>query len=148
MLFSDVIERLKNESKTKLLHNLKSELGLHPIYEIDYKGQKVAVFQPGIGAPMAAAIMEDVIALGARKFITCEGAGVLDKEFAVEHIIVPNATVRDEGISYHYIMPSREIKINTDGIKVIEKVLSKHKCKYIVSKTWTTDAFYRETERK
>lgn len=143
--FNDVIERLKNEGKLKLITNLKSEIGLNPIYEMQYSDKRVAVFQPGVGAPLCAGTMEEVIALGGEKFIACGGAGVLDKSLAVGHIIVPVSAIRDEGTSYHYLTPSREIKVNERAVEVIEQVLRKHKCRYQLSKTWTTDAMFRET---
>lgn len=146
--FNDVIELLKKEGEAKLIKNQKSEVGLHPIYEVEYLGKKIAVFHLGLGAPLAVGLLEEVIALGSKKFIACGGAGVLDKEIAVGHVIIPNSAIRDEGTSYHYLEPSREVKVNEKGIKAIEKVLTKHKCKYILAKTWTTDAFYRETIKK
>jgi uridine phosphorylase len=52
-----------------LLKNLRSEMGLHPVHAFSYEGQTVALFQPAVGAPLAAAILEEVIALGCRTFI-------------------------------------------------------------------------------
>lgn len=146
--FNDVIERLKDENMLKLVTNIKSEMGLHPIYEMQYNGERVALFHPGIGAPLCAGMMEEVIALGGEKFIACGGAGVLDKTIAVGHIIVPTSAVRDEGMSYHYICPSREVQVNKKAVEAIEKVMQRHNCKYLLTKTWTTDAFYRETINK
>jgi len=146
--FGEVIEKLKNEGKAILIRNLQTEMGNHPLYEVDYLGKKLIVFHPGVGAPLAVALLEEVIALGCNKFIACGGAGVLNKEIAVGHIIIPNSAVRDEGTSFHYIEPSREVNANIEGVQAIEKVLTKHKCKYVVGKTWTTDAFYRETPEK
>jgi uridine phosphorylase len=127
---------------------MRSELGTHPLYELDVEGRRLAVFHPGVGAPLAAGLLEEVIALGCRKIIACGGAGVLDADIAVGHIIVPAAAVRDEGTSYHYLPPAREVSASPDAIAAIEKVLRAHGCAYIVSKTWTTDAYYRETSVK
>ncbi len=146
--FNDVIERLKNEGKLKLVTNSKSEIGLLPIYEILFNDRRIAVFHPGIGAPLCAGMMEEIIAYGGQKFIACGGAGVLNKDIAVGHIIVPTAAVRDEGTSYHYLPPSREVQVNPAAIEAIEYVLIKHNCKYLLAKTWTTDAFFRETVDK
>lgn len=123
-------------------------MGENPIYELEYGGNKVVVFNPGVGAPMAAATLEEAIAMGVNKFIACGGAGVLNREIVVGHIIIPASAVRDEGVSYHYLPPSREVEANKDVIEVIKEVLESHKCKYLISKTWTTDAFYRETPQK
>lgn len=146
--FNDVINRLKNEGKLELVHNLRSETGEHPIYRIKAEDSAVTLFHPGVGAPFCAGMLEEVIALGGRKFIACGGAGVLDGSIAVGHIIVPVSAVRDEGTSYHYLPPNREVKVNEKAVEAIEAALTKHKCKYILAKTWTTDAFYRETPEK
>lgn len=146
--FNDVIEKLKNEGKAKVITNIKTEAGLNPVYEIEYLGKKAALLHPGIGAPQAAIMLEALIGFGSKKFIVCGAAGVLDKEIAIGHIIVPTAAVRDEGTSYHYLPPSREIEVNKKGIAAIEKVLKRYKCKYLTSKTWTIDASFRETIEK
>jgi purine-nucleoside phosphorylase len=146
--FNDVIEKLRNEGKSKIIYNFQSEMGVNPLYEVEYLGRKVALFNPGIGAPLVAGMLEEAIAIGGANFIACGGAGVLDREIAVGHIIIPNCAIRDEGTSYHYLEPSREIMVNRKGIEAIERVLLRHNCKYVLAKTWTTDAFYRETVGK
>lgn len=146
--YSEVIEKLLNEGKLKEIKVLYSQIGKHPIYELDYKGEKVAVFHPGVGAALGGALMEEVIALGGKKFISCGSGGVLNKNIVVGHIIVPNSAVRDEGTSYHYVEPSREISVNKKAIRAIESVLKAHKCSYLLGKTWSTDSFYRETKDK
>lgn len=146
--FQDVITKLSQQHKARVIKHLRSEIGSHPIYELDLAGKRLAVFHPGVGAPLAAAMLEEVIALGCMKFIACGGAGVLDGDIAVGHIVVPNTAVRDEGTSYHYLPPGREINANPEAVAAIEKVLKEHHCEYILSKTWTTDAIYRETAAK
>ena len=144
--FQEVISRLCEERDAKVIAREKSEMGTHPVYGIDVDGTRLAVFHPGIGAPLAAALLEYVIALGCKKFIACGVAGVLDKDIAVGHIVVPSAAVRDEGTSYHYLPPGREVKASPEGVAAIEDVLKRRGYDYIVSKTWTTDAYYRETQ--
>lgn len=53
-----------------------------------------------------------------------------------------------KGTSYHYIAPAREIGANPDVVRAIESVLQRHGARYQVGKTWTTDAFYRETRTR
>lgn len=146
--FKDVIDRLKEASKLKIVKELRSEAGMLPVYEMEYEGERLIVYHSMIGAPAAAAIFEEVIALGCRKFIACGGAGVIRKDIAVGHLIIPNAAVRDEGTSYHYLPPSRECEVSINALKSILEVLDTHKVPYINAKTWTTDAFYRETREK
>ena len=89
-----------------------------------------------------------MIALGCTKFIACGGAGVLDSTLAVGHIVVPNSAVRDEGTSYHYLPPAREVSASLPAVAAIETVLQAHSCEYVIGKTWTTDGLYRETAAK
>ena len=51
----------------------------------------------------------------------------------------------DEGTSYHYLPESREVRPTPEVIPLIEGVLKVHDCRYVLGKTWTTDAFCRET---
>jgi uridine phosphorylase len=146
--FQDVLTGLVESGRAKHIVDNRSEMGRHPLYEIDVDGRRVAFFHPGIGAPLAAGLLEEVIARGCRTFIACGGAGVLNSDIAVGHIVVPNAAVRDEGVSYHYIPPSREAHPSPQAIAAIERVLERHKLPYVAGKTWTTDAFYRETPGK
>ncbi|HZR43469.1 MAG TPA: nucleoside phosphorylase [Ktedonobacteraceae bacterium] len=146
--FQDVITKLSQQHKARVIKHLKSEIGTHPIFEITVDDKRLAVFHPGVGAPLAAGFLEEMIALGCKKFIACGGAGVLDGTLVVGHIVVPTAAIRDEGTSYHYLPPGREVLANPEGVVAIERVLQAHNCDYILGKTWTTDAIYRETSDK
>lgn len=146
--FQDVITKLVQEHEARIIKKLKSEIGPLPIYEVMIEGKRLAVFHPGVGAPLSAAVLEEMIALGCRKFIACGGSGVLDGTLAVGHIIVPVSAIRDEGVSYHYLPASREVAASPEGVAAIERVLQAYNCDYIAGKTWTTDAVYRETLTK
>jgi uridine phosphorylase len=146
--FQDVIATLAESGRVNAIATLRSEMGPHPVYQFDMEGTKVALVHPGVGAPLAAGLLEEVIALGCRKFIVAGSAGVLQKEIAVGHVIVPRSAVRDEGTSYHYLPPAREVQAHPEAVQAIEKVLQAHHCPYLLGKTWTTDAFYRETPMK
>jgi len=146
--FQEVIDKLNKQGKLKLITHMKSEMGKHPIYELEHMGKKINIFHPGLGAPFVAATMEEVIALGGRKFIACGGAGVLKKEIEAGYLIVPDTAVRDEGVSYHYLPPSRELKVKRRAFNAIVNTLNDHGVKYIIGKTWTTSAFYRETPER
>lgn len=146
--FSDVIENLVNVGRATKIIEMVAESGKTPVYEVEFRGRKVAVFNPGLGGPSAAKNLEKAIALGCDKFVACGGAGVLDRDIQLGHIIIPISAVRDEGTSYHYLAPSREVQANLVGVRAIEHVLMMHQVPYLASKTWTTDAFYRSTVDK
>ena len=146
--FREMIDQLVSDGRGEEIAALHSEMGRHPIYEIQVNGQRVAVAHPGLGGPLAAGTLEEIIALGCRKFVVCGSAGVLHRELAVGHLIVPIAAVRDEGTSYHYLPPSRQVDADAHGIQAVERVLRRQNIPYLLAKTWTTDAFYRETRAK
>lgn len=110
--FQDVIDDVCQHG-AKIVAMSKSEIGKHPIYEIDFSGRRLAVMHPGLGAPMGAAMLEEAIAFGCRKFVACGGAGVLDGGIVVGHLVVPAAAVRDEGTSSITCLPdakSRQLR--------------------------------------
>jgi uridine phosphorylase len=145
--FQDVIDDLVRNGAREI-DRAESEGGLHPVYEVEINGERLAVAHPRVGAPVAVGMLERCIARGSRKFVVCGGAGVLDHAVAVGHVIVPTSAIRDEGTSYHYLPPAREIGPHPRALGAIETVLRRNAVDYIRAKTWTTDAFFRETREK
>jgi len=146
--FSEAIDKIITEYPYKIISYLVSEGFNYPLYELDYNGEKIALIQACVGAPLAAGQIEELTAMGCKIFIACGMSGVLQKELAVGHLIIPITAVRDEGTSYHYVKPSREIDANERMVKIIENTFMEKNIPYIKAKTWTTDALYRETHKK
>src|SRR5512143_4257352 len=146
--FQEVIEKVSAEQQAKVVVHSRWEDGPHPIYEIAHSDQRLAFFQPGVGGALAAGLLEEAIAYGCRKFIVCGGCGVLEKDIAVGHLIVVSGAVRDEGASYHYLPPGREVQAPNAGVATLTATLERRGIPYRVGKTWTTDAPYRETPAK
>ena len=146
--FREVVAKVIQERAAVEIASQRWEDAVHSIYEINVDGRRLAIAHPGVGGPVAAGVLEETIPLGCSKFIACGGAGVLDKSIAVGHIVVPSVAVRDEGTSYHYLPPAREVGASPEGVAAIEQVLSRHQIPYLIAKTWTTDAPYRETQAK
>jgi uridine phosphorylase len=144
--FQEVIGKICPEDQC--IHHLGSEMGKNPIFVLEIEGKRLAVVHPGVGAPLAAGFLEELIGHGCRKFIACGGAGVLKPEITVGHVVVPTSAVRDEGTSYHYLPPGREVSASAEGIAAIEAALTTHHVPYVLGKTWTTDGLYRETRAK
>ena len=141
----DAIAALVADGTLTRVTELRTEMSPQPVYELEESGQRLTLVHPGLGAPMAAAFMEEMIALGCRRFIACGGAGVLRSDIAVGHLVVPPAAVRDEGTSYHYYPPSREMTPAPAAVDAIRSVLDERGIGYLAGKTWTTDGLYRET---
>jgi uridine phosphorylase len=73
---------------------------------------------------------------------------VLQEDIAVGHVLVPTSAVRDEGTSYHYLPPGREVSASAEAVAAIEATLRDEGVADRLTKTWTTDAIYRETPEK
>lgn len=145
-MFGSLIGKLKGDGRLEKIYELGTPLVPIDVYRMEYNDKFVTVVHPGIGASWAAAHLEELIALGCRKFVACGSTGVLMSELKRHTIIIPSSAVRDEGTSYHYCPPSREIEMDKDIVTKLELVLRKHHINYEIGKTWTTDAFYRETK--
>jgi uridine phosphorylase len=143
--FQDVISHLSQEHQATVMTHFQSEIGRHPVFELIAQGERLLVLHPGVGAPLAAGLLEELIALGCDTVVACGGAGALVPTLAAGHVIVPVAAVRDEGTSYHYLPPSREVQADPAGVAAAEAVLRGRGMDYVRGKTWTTDAFFRET---
>jgi uridine phosphorylase len=117
-----------------------------PIYRVEHEGTSFAAYLSLIGAPAACGIMEEVIGLGGREFLFFGSCGVLDKEILSGHIAVPTAAYRDEGTSYHYAPAAPYIDIASASR--LAGILDELEVPYHLTRTWTTDAIYRETRAK
>jgi uridine phosphorylase len=144
--FQDVIDDVCRDARE--VFRERSEMGTHPIYELDFDGSRIVVAHPRVGAPMSAGMLDGIIAMGCRKFIACGGAGVLDGTLVTGHLIVPTEAIRDEGTSYHYLPGGKPARATPRAVAAIEEVLREHGHDYLLGKTWTTDAYFRETRGK
>jgi len=146
--YKDIVERMAAENHAEMVFLEKGVYGTNPFYQLEHQGQPVVFFNPIIGAATGAAFMEIAIALGCRKFIACGSAGVLDREIPVGAFVIPDAVVRDEGTSYHYLPAGREIPADPGPIAALESTLNSHGEAYRIGKVWTTDGLFRETRPK
>jgi uridine phosphorylase len=146
--FREVLETMEKDGRIKVVKLLNCETMDVPVYEMEYMGKKVHLSLGYLGAAGSAAFLEELIAYGFNKFIVCGGAGVLRRDITVGRLVIPMSAVRDEGVSYHYLAPAREIECNPEVVGKIETEFKKSGIDYIKAKTWTTDAFYRETQDK
>ena len=145
--FQDVIETIVAEHEARPVATLRSEIGPNAVYLLE-RAVPIALVHPGVGAPLAAGFLEELIALGGRVFIAVGGAGALVPELTLGHAIVPTSAIRDEGTSYHYLPASREARPSAVVVDAIVAELTARGIPYVAGKTWTTDALYRETRAK
>jgi uridine phosphorylase len=112
-------------------------------------GQPIGVLQPGgPGAPIIAAALEELIAFGARRFVSIGLAGGLQPDLHSGDIVIADRALRDEGTSYHYLPPARSVEADSALSQQIASALSARSIAYVRGASWTTDAPYRETRRQ
>jgi len=143
--FGDVIERLSAEGRARECARWRDEEGAHVMYDVETDGGRVTLLHPGVGAALAAIRLENAIALGCRRFVACGGAGALVPELALGHVVVTTSAVRDEGTSYHYLPPDREVLADPEAVRSVEALLHERGVPCVLGKTWTTDGVFRET---
>jgi len=146
--FQEVIAKVVAEYGAPRLTTLRSEIGPNDVYILEHDGVPVALAHPGVGAPLAAGFLEELIGLGGRVFIAVGSAGTLVPDLTLGHVIVPTAAVRDEGTSYHYMPASREVAPTPSVLDAILATLTEREVPFVTGKTWTTDAIFRETRGK
>lgn len=143
--FNDVLRDLANNGTLTAVGNLASEIGPNPLYALTWNGARLLVFHPGVGAPLAAAFLEEVIALGVRVCVACGGAGALDKDLVAGHAVILSEAVRDEGTSYHYLPPARRVSASPRAVSALQDTLRQRGVEHVLGSAWTTDGIYRET---
>lgn len=142
--FGEVLEGFIRDNRCRELHAYHSEMREFPVHELRYKGVDLCLVQGLVGAPAAAMLAEFLFAYGVTRLVACGGCGVL-RDIPPGDVIVPVTALRDEGASYHYLPPSREISLDRSMIAAITETLSARRVPFMECTTWTTDGFYRET---
>jgi len=120
---------------------------LKSLHVIQWNGQPLAIFYPGMGSGLSAVVLDRVIAMGCTSVVACGGAGAL-VDLPLGHVVIPSSAIRDEGASYHYLAPAREVHTAPTVLEVLVAVASKQEELFSVGKTWTTDGFFRTTRSK
>ena len=114
-----------------------------PVYKLNWNGRSIGIFQTLIGGAGTAGLLEETLAMGAKKVLLYGACGVLDSALAAGHFILPTQAYRDEGTSYHYMPVGDYVDIPTS--ERLGEIFDELHLPYVKGRVWTTDAFYRET---
>lgn len=116
-----------------------------PIYKFNYGGKEIGFYHTLLGGSASGAVLEEIIAKGGQKILFFGSCGSLDKQITGGQLIVPYEAYRDEGTSYHYMPASNYISIQTAD--ELSDIFDSLKLPHIKARIWTTDSFYRETQK-
>ena len=114
-----------------------------PIYRLNWNGRSIGICQTLLGGAGTAGLLEETLAMGAKKVLLYGSCGVLDSALVAGHFILPTAAYRDEGVSYHYLPVGDYVDIPT--AERLGEIFDGLNLPYVKGRVWTTDAFYRET---
>ncbi len=142
--FPDLIDEIVPTHGGVTVANLPS---LRPLHVIQWNDQPLALFYPGMGSGLSAVVLDRIIAMGCTSIVACGGAGSLI-DLPLGHVVIPSSAIRDEGASYHYLAPAREVSTAPHVLEMLKAVASDQEEPVIVGKTWTTDGFFRTTRSK
>lgn len=112
-------------------------------YFVDYPS--VAIGDFGIGSPLIAVKMEELISWGVQEFISIGTAGSLQTKAGIGDIILCEKAIRDEGTSHHYLPATKYIHAPRRMTTKLQNLLKISALPHHVGSTWTTDSFYRQT---
>ena len=116
------------------------------IYKTQIEGKDVIIYRTLVGGPATTSMMEELHARGVETFIIFGSCGELTSNLKKGAFVIPIEAYRDEGTSYHYIPISDFVEIDT--ATELSKIFEENGIPYELTKTWTTDALYKETKDK
>ncbi len=143
MTFKDkTFHALERVCPTQVVATLREGVDI-PVYKLDWNGRSIGIFRTLIGGAGTAGLLEEALAMGAKKVLLYGSCGVLDSALVAGHFILPTQAYRDEGTSYHYLPVSDYVDIPTSAR--LGEIFDELNLPYVKGRVWTTDAFYRET---
>jgi len=115
------------------------------MFAMDLEGVACGIIARTIGGPYAVLIAEQLQAAGAKLIIGLTSAGRVSPDLPLPCLVVATSAIRDEGTSYHYLPPEREVACGSPVVPLLERELIMTGWAVRSGKAWTTDAPYRET---
>ena len=143
-LYRGVMKRFGWKYRARRIDGFQADL-----YVTQRRARRVGVVGNfGIGAPAATNLAEELIAWGAKRLVILSLAGGIQPDLAPGSLVVCDRAIRDEGTSYHYLAPAREVAASADLAARISKALDARGLDHATGATWSTDAPYRETREE
>lgn len=123
---------------------IPSMSGPLPVYQTLVQGKKILFYLTLMGSTLSGTLIQEAHCLtGASKFVMFGTCGCLVKGLAAGTILVPSEAYQDEGFSFHYTPFKDYLPVKNHA--VVASFLKKAGLHVQEGRTWTTDAFYKET---
>jgi uridine phosphorylase len=92
--------------------------------------------------------MEVLIACGARRFLILGAAGSLQEQAPIGSLVLPDAVLREDGTSFHYLPPEAVPAPDVALTAQIRAACERRGVTPLSGTNWSTDAIFREFKRK
>lgn len=112
------------------------------------EGRSFSMLSSPVGAPVAVMLLEQLIALGARRLLYLGFCGALDPTLSIGDLFLPLRAVREEGTSYHYLPAGEEPPAAPSIVTLLRQEAARQSLEIREGVLWTTDAPFRETPAK
>jgi len=112
------------------------------------RGRRVALVDPGIGAPSAVLTLEETRLRGYRDFLFLGACGGLALDLRIGDVVLPEAAISEEGTSRLYTRSGPTFYSDAALLNLLKSTAEGAGLKTLRGLVWTTDAPYRETPAK
>src|SRR3989344_707324 len=118
-----------------------------PLYKFELGTQTFGLSHYYYGASAAAVNLEDLIGNGGENFIFLTLARPIADDIKAGNIVLPTRAIRDEGTSFHYLKPAKQVIGNIEIEKKLKEELKKNSLSAKIGLTWTTDSPYSKVRK-
>lgn len=118
------------------------------MFSLELEAVRCGIIARTIGGPYAVLIAEQLRAAGTRLVIGLTSAGRVAPDLSLPALVIASRAIRDEGTSYHYVSPEKDVTCPLCLTEPIARELSNSGLAVRTGTVWTTDAPYRETIRQ
>ncbi len=118
------------------------------LWHVPDKRGGFSITGPAVGAPVAATMLENLIANGAKKIIVAGCCGSIRTDLKIGDIALPTGAISEEGTSAHYHPDRFPPEADPELTEMIASIAEERGWPTKKGVVWTTDAPYRETHEK
>ena len=116
------------------------------LFAVELEGVTCGIIPRTIGGPYAVLVAEQLAAAGAELIVGITSAGRVSPQLPLPCLVVVTGAIRDEGTSFHYLAPGREVACPAPHVPHLVRELAAIGWTVRSGTVWTTDAPYRETK--
>ncbi len=141
-------KRLAQETRAERVERWILPAETTTIFQGAAGGRPVTVVKFPVGAPATAMVMEVLIACGARRFLILGAAGSLQERAPIGSLVLPDAVLREDGASFHYLPPTAVPAPDAALTEQIRAACERRGITALSGTNWSTDAIFREFKKK